>query len=304
MPTSFLTASPGSHGDEGHIAVACLADELKLSEAVRCHPASRYLELQFDLSDGQLDDPVMFEVYSDTVWLTNLSMQTTFGKVFIRNEHMGQTITISQAGETGCARDFIVPACTESVCPLDKAGEAVPMACDGDMVEFQFAVAHDPPIDITTTDFAVYDEKNEFLTIYSLGEADSLVHLFIPVSATERQYTLCDLFNPEGCCIKVDLPGIDCNSVPTDVVDMGDLGVNVFPNPVSDQLVIDLGNGINVDAGIAYRISSSTGQLVDAGVLTQRTTRLMTDAFPSGLFVLQLYDGPSLVGHRRFLKMQ
>lgn len=303
-PITVLPASPGTRVDADLIAAACVTDDLDLAETVRCHPASRYLELRFDLSGGQLADPVMFEVYSDTVWLTNLSLVTASGTIFIRNEYMGQTITISQSGETGCSRDFVVPACTETVCPLDKTGDAVPMACDGDMVEFQFALAHDPPIDISTTDFAVYDEKNEFLTIYSLAEADSLVHLFIPVSVTERQYTLCDLFNPEGCCVKVDLPGIDCNSVPTDVVDLGELGVNVFPNPVSDQLVIDLGDGMNVDAGIAYSIISSTGQLVDAGVLTQRTTRLMTDAFPSGLFVLQLHDGQSLVGHRRFLKIQ
>ena len=298
-PDFFRT---GNVQDPVLLAASCLSEQLHLDEVVRCHPASRYLELHFDLQDAQVEGVTLFEVLSDTTWIGNLALEPN-GVLFLRSERMGETITLRQVGESACSRDFVVPACTESVCPLEHAGDAVPMACDGDMVEFQFALEHDPPIDIPTTDFAVYDEKNEFLTIYSLTEADSLVHLFIPVSATARQYRLCDLFNPEGCCVTVDLPGIDCNSVPTDVVDLEDLGVQLFPNPVSDRLQIDLAAETVLDGSYGYSIVSATGVTVASGLIDRRPVSVDMGALPAGIYMVGLRQGDVPLGYRRVVKV-
>jgi hypothetical protein len=277
---------------------------LHLGEVVRCHPASRYLELHFDLQDAQVEGVTLFEVFSDdTTWIGNLPLEPD-GVFFILSERMGDTITLRQVGETACSREFVVPACTESVCPLQDSRAVEPMDCEGDMAHYQFIVRHDPPIEIPSTDFAVYNEHNDFLEIYSLGEADSIVHLFIPASLEDRKYRLCDLFNPEGCCIDVILPGIDCNALPTGVIDLGEIGVKVYPNPASDHIVLDLGDGLDPAERLVCRITDAAGRPFATSVISARVSRVATEAYPPGIYLVGLYRNDALLGYQRFVKMR
>lgn len=64
--------------------------------------------------------------------------------------------------------------------------------------------------------------------------------------------------------------------------------VEVFPNPVSDQIIIESGSAVT--APIHYQISSSVGKVIWQGVLENRRLEINCQNWPSGIYTLTTED--------------
>jgi len=280
----------------------CLSDNLNLDSDVQCHPASRYLKLQFDIFDAPVEGSVIFQAYIDSTWVGNVWMEPT-GSLLVHENLVGQQVTLCQFGEENCCREFSIPACSDVVCPLEDARDAIALDCNNGMIHYQFDLRHHPPIDMLTTDFGIYNEDMDYLAMASLADQDSIVDIFVPASGSDRLYTVCDLYEGMNCCISFNLPAVPCEELVMGVRDLADLGIAMYPNPVQDHLILDLGDWSPGNQGLRYRIFDSTGKPMDAGMITEPVMTLPASQYPAGMLMVGLYEGNELLGYRRIVKL-
>jgi len=65
----------------------------------------------------------------------------------------------------------------------------------------------------------------------------------------------------------------------------------VFPNPATDQLVIDLSDNINLSEPVLGTLVNMNGQTVHSFTLQQDNTQLDVSGLPSGIYVLRVMEG-------------
>lgn len=276
----------------------CLVDLLSLDDVVLCHPASPFMEVRFNLWDTPVSGTNIFEVFAGEVWIGNVWMAYT-GTLLVLKSHAGATITVSQFGTDGCSREFVLPGCSENVCPLGEVRESKAMDCEGVMAHYQLNLRHDSPINIPSTDFAVYDEAGEFITIMSVWEGDSTFNLFVPMSPVDRQYSLCDIFQYPECCIEFTVPAVSCDSLAVKTVNLPMPDMRLYPNPLTDLLLIDVAG----DGSYDYRIVSATGGMVASGIIDRRPMRVDMSSLPAGVYMVGLWQGDAPLGYRRVVKV-
>jgi len=116
--------------------------------------------------------------------------------------------------------------------------------------------------------------------------------------ATSQEYTVTltntyyDIVTINGCSsepsnsINVIVEGVDITE--------NNISINVYPNPVSDELVIEMAKNSNKTE---FEIFSETGQLVYKGVLIEKT-KVHTSSFSKGIYMIRFDKGNSV----RFIK--
>jgi len=168
------------------------------------------------------------------------------------------------------------------------------------MAHYQLVLRHDSPINIPSTDFAVYDETGEFITVISVWEGDSTFNLFVPASPVDRRYSLCDIFQYPACCIEFTLPAVSCDSLAVKTVSLPMPDVRLYPYPLTDLLWIDVAG----DGSYGYRIGSATGGMVASGIIDRRPVSVDMSSLPAGIYMVGVWQGNTPLGYRRVVKVR
>lgn len=159
--------------------------------------------------------------------------------------------------------------------------------------EFNYGVAQSGPVDI------IISKTGYCTAVYQnvcMEEGEDLELEILLVPSDTGCDTLFTIYSEESCIINVGdtacPPGVD-------VIDgLTKLEMNLYPNPVSNQLSIDF--DIPNKKEIYYELVDHEGRLRKKGILTKN---LEVSDLESGLFVIHLFDENQILGTRKFIKI-
>lgn len=281
----------------------CMADMLMLNSTVRCHPETGDVELRFDFAMPPGEGGFLFDVFVDSIYLTDLWM-APWGEIMFPETLIGDTLTICQAGIPGCCQDFVVPECNLYVCQGISVGNAEPVSCQGQLAHYVIPIHPEPPGQ-GTTELAIFNEAGQWVDFASLAAGDTLADLFIPASSLARSYAVCDLFAPfPWCCSELLIPALSCDSLPVGTASLGGGDIRLFPNPVRESLHIDLAGFSPMHGPWAFRVIDSTGDLVMTGVLEQPGGTIEMASMPPGTYWVGVWLDDVRLGGSQVVKIR
>ncbi|MFV0268623.1 MAG: T9SS type A sorting domain-containing protein, partial [Draconibacterium sp.] len=84
---------------------------------------------------------------------------------------------------------------------------------------------------------------------------------------------------------------------PVGIKDMAEMGVNVYPNPVTNVLNISQAQQIN-----KFVVTNISGQIVESSVNQSSIIQVNTSAYSPGIYFLQIYSKDGATGKLKFVK--
>jgi hypothetical protein len=78
------------------------------------------------------------------------------------------------------------------------------------------------------------------------------------------------------------------------------LSCSLYPNPVSEHLILNIDSGKRKD--IVYRLYSINGKLLETKPLCEKETKIQFGDYPSSTYYLQLFEGSSFLKSFKIVK--
>lgn len=277
----------------------CLVDSLSIT-GVECYPGSNFIEIRFDYPFYDFLGGFLYDVYDDTTKIANLWM-APWGKVFLDESYVGDTLRLCQVDDSLCCRTFIIPDCTFDVCPIYGVAETSIDTCINGSVQYEVSLEHAPPLQNYETELEVYDENGSFIEYIILPKNQTAFTLQVSESAVDRVFTICDAY--QVCCYDLFIPASDCGGIVSSVNEDDLLSMTIYPNPASDQIQLKVDAPVSSLLNAKYLILNMMGQAVQSGTLDNAQNQINISSLTQGtyLFTIQNNEGQQYV--ERFVRM-